>query len=668
MECSRSQQMGTLGANVITMLRILRRASSTRKTLHIWSNPAIVSRHLSEIFSEYRSEYKVEPESFSRSFSSSTSSSPLDDKQPTSLHNDTTTTITIPPSKTSIKKIRNAAFQDFKRSLVRGQPSAAAAALDKYNRLSGGAPSRPLYHSLMDLYSRKGDAESVIKILNEMIKWNNPPPNEYTFGYAISALKKNSARAGGTDKMSRTATAAALQALELFEIMISLKMDLTPNFIIYNELIDCFGRAGDVDQAFKLFHRALTIDKIKPTVHTFSILIKACAVAKQPDRASDVVFKLMPQHGFVPGAAAWNGLLGAAAGAAGGGVDRAYEVWQKMIDAGVLPDMHTERALAKAFASHPQLAAELVGEARTLAEESKKEKKGRIEKDNDSSFRSGNGEIIGNVDITSLASQRRQLPAPSISESFAAPSTPSKQQPILLDELRRKRKNISAHKLGLAPDFFGKPRGESFSEPQQRQEGGEYQQDDDADYNVADDTSYPPKDTATTHVSKLLSLDLHGHSQAAAEMTLLCRLEALVEAWPEISLQLAQHEAQHAQHATTNTNSTNNDLYTRFNNSTGLVIITGVGKGSRDGLGVLKHAVRAILTKQGLTAVDVPDNPGRIFIPLEKISTFAEKQWERMQRDHFYAAARARYAGIGVGIAGVVAAAVIIPRLGPWLI
>ena len=664
---------------MITMIRILPRARSTRKTLQAWSTPAVVSHHLSEILSEYRSSgCKAETETCSRSFSSPTLlSSPPDDKLPPPLLDDTAT----PTSKTSIRREQNAAFQEFKRSLVRGQPAAASAALHTYHHLLGGTPTRPLYHSLMDLYSRKGDAESVVKILNQMIESNDPSPNEYSFGYAISALKKHPPKSGGgggggTDKMS--CAAAAVQALELFEIMISPKMNLHPNFIIYNELIDAFGRAGDVEQAFTLFHRAITKDKIKPTVHTFSILIKACAIAKQPDRAHDVVFTLMLQHGFLPGSAVWNGLLGAAAGAAGGSIDRAYEVWQKMIDAGIVPDIHTERALAKAFASHPQFAAELVSEARILAEESKKkEKKEKInEEKKEFALQRDNG-VNENMDTTStLALQRRLQPqSPSVSidsNSSAAPSTPSKQQPILLDELQRKKQNISARTLRLVPDFFSTQREESTTEPQQpqqQQQGkNEYYQDgNDADYDLPENTttSSPLKNgMVTPNVYNLLSLDLHGHSQAAAEMTLLCRLEALVEAWPQISLQIeiAQHEAQHAQHDDDANTTTTND-----NIPAGLVIITGVGKRSRDNLGVLKHAVRAILTKQGLTAVDVPDNPGRILIPFSEITHFAEKQWDRMQRDHVYAAARARYGGIGVGLAGVVAAAVIIPRLGPWL-
>lgn len=42
-------------------------------------------------------------------------------------------------------------------------------------------------------------------------------------------------------------------------------------------------------------------------------------------------------------------------------------------------------------------------------------------------------------------------------------------------------------------------------------------------------------------------------------------------------------------------------------------------------------------------------------------------QQEAMQRDHFFSAARARYLYVAAGVAGLVAAAYIVPRLAPWL-
>ncbi len=630
---------------------MLQRARAAKKP---WSNPTITSQNISTILSDICGA-NVESRPFPKRNLSSSSSPPPDDKQPPPPSFDSSTT------QSTSNKERNASFQDFKRSLVRGQPTAAAAALAAYYR-SGGQPSRPLYHSLMDLYSRKCDAESAVKILNTMIESSNPPPNQHSFGYAISALKKSAGAASTKNKA--TASTAAQHALQLFETMRSPRINLSPNATLYNELIDCFGKAGDLDQAFKLFHQAVAVDKIQPSSYTFSILIKSCAVARQPDKANDVVFKLMPQYKIQPTAAAWNGLLGATAAAAGGSVDRAYEVWQKMIDAGVVPDMHTERALAKAFASHPQLAAELVGEARSLAEESKKMKEQVVEREKDT-FRN-------NITISSLhrrsekasPNQQQQLSQQQLSQqprqhqfsnsepTTIFPTTPSKQLPILLDELQRKKHNVSAYALGLSPSFFG-----NAKEEEEEEEGPRQQQEGERDTEESRDTTTVPKSTSSrnNNFSTLLSLDLHGHSQAAAEMTLLCRLEALVEAWPE--LVRAQHVAQHA-----------TDTPTPTTTLDGLVIITGVGKNTQGGLGVLKSAVHAMLQKQGLTAIEVPNNPGRLFIPFDQISNFAEKQWERMQREHIYAAARARYGTVVVGVAGVVAAAVIIPRLGPWLV
>jgi pentatricopeptide repeat protein len=659
------------------MLNILHKARSAKKAIQPWSNPEVISQEITAILSQCRFP--------SKTFSTSLSSPPSLPSPPTTTDNQSTTPSTTTTA-TALKKQRNAAYQDFKRLLVRGQPAAAAAALETYHRC-GGAAARPLYHSLMELYSRKGDPESVVNILNTMISTNNPPPNQHSFGYCISALKKSitSSKVSSSFNKEATTAAAAHQALQLFETMISGPLNLAPNSTLYNELIDCFGRAGDVEQAFKLFQRAVAVDHIQPTVHTFSILIKACAIAKQPDRANDVVFKLMPQHGLVPGPAAWNGLLGAAAQ---GSVDRAYDVWQKMIDAGIVPDIHTERVLAKAFASHPQLAAELVAEARSF-----------------SSFEGGKSLPSLSLSSSLLEEEQPQQhqsnsddataasSSGSAASNFTTSTSPSKQQPILLNTLKRKKNNkISGYTLGMGSPSAFKTQTEVDEEEEntihflierkiehsggtppkqgkgeERGDGENEQQREDTPLHVSHNRD--TINTTAVHLSKLLSLDLHGHSQAAAEMSLLNRLEALVEAWPKISRNLEIFSSQHASSndttsidPPTNDTTNNNDDERR-----GLVIITGVGKGSGGAGGVLKSAVHAMLQKQGLSAVEVPTNPGRLFVSFDQISNFAEKQWERMQRDHFYAAARVRYGAVGFGVAGLVAAAVILPRLGPWL-
>ena len=44
-----------------------------------------------------------------------------------------------------------------------------------------------------------------------------------------------------------------------------------------------------------------------------------------------------------------------------------------------------------------------------------------------------------------------------------------------------------------------------------------------------------------------------------------------------------------------------------------------------------------------------------------------QAQQEAMQRDHFFSVARARYTYIFAGVAGLMAAAYIVPRLAPWM-
>lgn len=106
--------------------------------------------------------------------------------------------------------------------------------------------------------------------------------------------------------------------MELFNEMKS--RNLPANRTIYNELMDCFGKSGDVDTAFTLFNQSIA-EGIPVQVHTFSILLKACAMAGQVDTAFYVVEKLMPKYEVNANAAIWNGLL-----AAQQNLDDAYEV------------------------------------------------------------------------------------------------------------------------------------------------------------------------------------------------------------------------------------------------------------------------------------------------------------------------------------------------------
>lgn len=541
-------------------------------------------------------------------------------------------------------------YSNFRRLVDRGNAAAAMAAFEEY-KLVNPSPPRHLYHSIMHLYNTRGQADQVAFLLRELIE-TGPGPNQHSFGYAMSSLKRAASNGTIPPKV------AASRALELFETMISL--GIKPNDTLYNELMDHFGKSGEVDKAFELFSRRLN-DKIPPNAHTFSILIKACGVAKQLDRAADVLFQLMPHHGAHPSTSAWNGLLGAAAEC--GSVDRCYEIYQRMVEAGVMPDEHTDRVLAKAFASHPQLAAELVTESRAVAHQA-------------AGIAAAVKAKSGKAESISEQQQKGKTTRNQVSEQqqWSVASSPSKQKPVTVDTWR-KPGQLSADALGLGSQMPGWHNRRQSIENEESRLGST---DDDLSSGTRRDTSVPPLGTAdfsdqdadTANIAaamdrlqNLLKLDLHGHSQAAAQMALLRRLEALVEAWPAIRAV----QAQHAQHDMENSSKNNNDvLLSRL--PEGLVIVTGIGRGSKEGIGVLRDAVISALGPQGLTPERVHNNSGRLLIPWEKLVTFSESHWKNMQREHVFAVARVRYMTLGAGLAGVAAAAFIIPRLAPWLV
>ena len=609
---------------------MLLRTSSRKLQVYPWVNAATVSQLSSTILHEFG----VQSSTF---FSTSANSPPLPPPSPP----------TEAEQKREHAKALNAAFQDFKRSIIRDQPDKAAAAMETFHLLADSPPPRHMHHSLMDLYSRRGDANNAIRILHDLID-NGPPPNQHSFGYVLSSLKK------GAKKGSRSPQSAADDALLVFDTMLSLKVP--PNATVYNELMDCIGKAGRVDQAFEYFQHSI-VNGVPPSLFTFNILIKACSVAQQLDRAIDVVVTLMPEHGFTPGTAAWNGLISAAAECES--IDRAYELWQEMNASGVAADIHTERVIAKAFSRHPQLAAELVSEARALAKKQQwrlaqqqqplddrkaKVNEKKMENGLNSSNRNYLDSISSGVDSVDSASVRM---------------TPSTQQPVLVDELKHRLENkLTSRTLGLAPQFPSLTSGRTTTTTTTKSTGAKTTR------TLVDSNSSATTTTTTTKTTAKLSswkhlmlLDLHGHSQAAAQMALLRRLEALVEAWPAIQQDTKNNEF----------NDDESTQQQQQHQHQGLVIITGIGKGSREGVGVLRDAVQVLLSTQGLSSTIIATNAGRLFVPWSTVSEFMERQWEQMQREHVFAAARARYVGVGVGIAGVMAAMLILPRLGPWL-
>ena len=167
---------------------------------------------------------------------------------------------------------------------------------------------------------------------------------------------------------------------------------------------------------------------------------------------------------------------------------------------------------------------------------------------------------------------------------------------------------------------------------------------------------------------RLLWLDLHGMSQAAARMSVLRRLEVLVSVGPALATVMGTQQQQQRQGQQQQQQGSRPARRRGEAPTPGLVLVTGVGRHSRaEATGVLRTAVQELLEQQGLPATPDPANPGRLLVPWPALSGFVQAQRDAMRTDHFFNAARARYTYVAAGAAGLVAAALIVPRLGPWL-
>ncbi|KAL4423402.1 hypothetical protein ABPG77_009980 [Micractinium sp. CCAP 211/92] len=404
-----------------------------------------------------------------------------------------------------------------------GDSSVAAnvskAAGDSGGAVNGGAEGGPAWQAR--LAQRQARLAAEAERLVEELELGAFPLNDYAYSTIITALSR--AEHPPYDLPRRYAAMAA----EAFREM--RQRGLEPNVVVWHSLMACQAKAALPDEAFATY-RAMLAAGVRPTPHTFSMLVSACGRARQPRRAADVVERLMPQAGIAPQLPVWNALLGAYGRA--GSVDAAYEAWVRMLDSGATPDDLTERALALAFASHPALAADVVAEARQIrqsrqgsaAAEAEAQKNGTGEGDGEE------GGVGSDEDAAAAAAaaagRPREMRAPYRLQRHRQASLP-------IDELATGQRSHTplAQLLQVVQGSGSGSSSGSGGAAEAEQRGLQARQ--------------------------LLLLDLHGSSLAAARMVLLRRLETLVLQVAELEAEvgrmqaewLLQHERQSESHA-----------------------------------------------------------------------------------------------------------------------
>lgn len=549
----------------------------------------------------------------------------------------------------------------------------------------GEKRSRYALHKILEKLGRGREPNEALALLDQM--WiHGPTPNEYTYGYVLGALKQSVKRAGHNSN-DYEGQRICIKAIKLLEECMS--KNIKPNDTVFNEAMDIQAVCGDLDRALYVFE--LRRNSGLPVSHRpFSILLKACAKIKDIDKAEQIfdwsIISL--RHGqnlsaeeaeqksvrsrFVEEMhhaeicktynVLWNGLLAVYASIPD--LDGSFDVWNRMLSAGAVPDVHTERILARAFGSHPQLAAEIVAEAR--------EQRKSQNLHSDSSRRDEIKSDVNEADI----------------------EAPSNQKTIVMDDVISTRKWSRPWDLRLfmmeTKDLQG-DMSEVFGTDDtiHSRNGDEYSAI--SNYNKRSKVS----NFESHELSSLFTIDFHGHSQEAARMALLQRLDILTKMWPivfqnrptiensdkgmksykigkknvarnctesKIDGESSSGKAEHGVHSIPDPDS----LLNRKHNHD-FIIIVGQGHNTRIGNPVLKETVKDTLSKVGIKVEDVEDNPGRLRVDFLELKHFVTLQREAFQKRNFVQVISWRYGLTSVCIGAFGAAFLLISKLEPWL-
>ncbi|DBA95931.1 TPA: hypothetical protein ACH3X1_001456 [Trebouxia sp. C0004] len=165
------------------------------------------------------------------------------------------------------------------------------------------------------------------------------------------------------------------KALATFSKLISTPK-MSPNAQSYRAVLLAYSRV----RAFQTYQEMLAKGH-EATSYSINILLDACARGNQPARGQEIFDKELPLHNIEISCTEWNSLLsvynaagdmtsdmlhGAATCVGTLLQDRAYAVWQRMVNAGVVPNEVTQRILVHCFRNNLQMASALIKEARQL--------------------------------------------------------------------------------------------------------------------------------------------------------------------------------------------------------------------------------------------------------------------------------------------------------------
>merc|ERR1719331_2141959 len=134
------------------------------------------------------------------------------------------------------------------------------------------------------------------------------------------------------------------QAFELMNGMVQ-TTKFKPDEIMYNTLLDGCARQGLYDRGMTVLAE-MRADNINPSNFTLSLLVKLCSRSKRLDRAFTIVNELAVEYKFKPNIHVYGNLIQACIQQKD--LNRAFEVMESFLNAGVRPDLRSYSLLLRA--------------------------------------------------------------------------------------------------------------------------------------------------------------------------------------------------------------------------------------------------------------------------------------------------------------------------------
>lgn len=478
-------------------------------------------------------------------------------------------------------------------------------------------------------------------------------PNQHVFSAMVSVLGK-----GG-------------QAEEASVLVESMKEEnLRPNLVTFNALMHAWARKGDTSHALEVL-RTMKESNVSPNLTTYNTLASAFAKAAQPDGARDLL-KDMNDRGINPDLITFNTILNAYARK--GDADGACAMWQFMKASGMTPDAVTRSTLMTAVSHLPTLPVDLWKDLNddsrstflSFSEQSSHKTKRKLRRkvkdsgsfqevaENDKPQYKKNEEISvewdGNsrIEPSSKIQQRSEVKICSQSKLGVETgnergdffdTTPSDKN-AMYERLKKRLKERSK---------------ESSKERQSEIEEEKQELDFLATKNV--DSSVDSSPVSYMNVQKLE--DLHQFRGLTKQRNNITRLRIIDSSGP-LPIGLYQMLDLHGY----------SSVESRFllserveqlvsspdgpkGDEEGLVIITGIGRGTEGGTYIVQSSIMDQLSQLGLPYLRLQSNKGRIWIGPEEIAEYRKKLEGNDVKYFWLRATMSRYLGLLSVLSGV---------------